>query len=233
MDPIPHDFGLYSNRQLADLLGIDYQRAHYYKQLGRVAWVISGRWVCNWCGNTDRSNMLGVPAIGKIQRSHCKRCVPAYMHHVLWVIYEGWLAEGCAVCGAGAGGTAKLCIDHDHACCPGNRTCGKCARGLLCDYHNMLAGCIESGETAQVMAWLGEDLSVMGGDGAQATVLYAEHCFRLRNAPCQGCANLSQGCYLHPRDPQTVAWDAARRTYVPILCDKAGPGRSWGEISAK
>lgn len=23
-------------------------------------------------------------------------------------------------------------VDHDHACCPGEKTCGKCIRGLLC-----------------------------------------------------------------------------------------------------
>ena len=44
------------------------------------------------------------------------------------------------------GGKCKIClrpdsgnprsehfsVDHDHACCPGKRSCGKCVRGLLC-----------------------------------------------------------------------------------------------------
>ena len=36
-------------------------------------------------------------------------------------------------------GKTNWCIDHDHSCCPGPRTCGKCFRGLLCaDCNNML-----------------------------------------------------------------------------------------------
>lgn len=41
----------------------------------------------------------------------------------------------CAVCGEPPGGDGRfkrLSVDHDHACCPGAESCGKCVRGLLC-----------------------------------------------------------------------------------------------------
>lgn len=39
---------------------------------------------------------------------------------------------GCAICGATDPGASFWATDHDHACCPGEITCGKCVRGILC-----------------------------------------------------------------------------------------------------
>lgn len=49
-----------------------------------------------------------------------------------WAIYE---AQGgcCYICQRAKGnGKKKLSVDHDHACCDGPVSCGKCVRGLLC-----------------------------------------------------------------------------------------------------
>lgn len=53
-----------------------------------------------------------------------------------WDDYQDRLKTGCSACGS----FYKLCIDHDHSCCPGEFTCGKCIRGVLCSPCNRTLG---------------------------------------------------------------------------------------------
>lgn len=53
--------------------------------------------------------------------------------------YLAMIARGCDACG----GRDNLHIDHDHKCCPGNTSCGKCVRGVLCDGCNIALGYLD------------------------------------------------------------------------------------------
>lgn len=49
----------------------------------------------------------------------------------------------CAICSISSSEYGKLfAIDHDHNCCPGKFTCGKCVRGLLCTKCNASIGAL-------------------------------------------------------------------------------------------
>lgn len=65
-----------------------------------------------------------------------------YRYRITLDRYRELLADQnglCAVCGVSQG-EEYFCVDHDHSCCPGTRSCGKCIRGLLCRPCNMGLG---------------------------------------------------------------------------------------------
>lgn len=55
-----------------------------------------------------------------------------------WEQYGQMKAAGCSICGTTDATTWE--VDHDHRCCNGRTTCGKCIRGLLCHDCNQMLG---------------------------------------------------------------------------------------------
>lgn len=57
--------------------------------------------------------------------------------------------HACRICGKPetathqSGSLRRLSVDHDHKCCPGKKSCGKCVRGLLCARCNSAIGLVD------------------------------------------------------------------------------------------
>jgi hypothetical protein len=70
-----------------------------------------------------------------------------------------WEEQGkvCAICKRPGGDSRDnrqpLHVDHDHACCPGKITCGKCIRGLLCKPCNTMLGNAEDDPATLLAAY--------------------------------------------------------------------------------
>ena len=107
-----------------------------------------GRKQCSCCGEWLAESFFaskpGSSADGL--RNRCSRCQTDGKRGLTFERRQEFLAAqgGACVCGMVfdiyAGGKSSYCIDHDHSCCPGDRSCGGCIRGLLCTGCNLALG---------------------------------------------------------------------------------------------
>lgn len=115
-----------------------------------------GVWFCLSCETTKSVTEFYKSASKSWPNSHCKKCqnqkqrevgkksTLKYLYNISMDEYNRMLIEQnncCAVCKRHKTAFKKsLSVDHDHKCCSGNRSCGRCVRGLLCHHCNWLLG---------------------------------------------------------------------------------------------
>lgn len=98
---------------------------------------------CRRCGEhkpvseCSKLNASGVP------RPYCKPCNAEHVRLDNYKVTKEFIdlllrfqRGNCAVCGDAHTGGRAMAVDHDHACCPGQGSCGNCVRGLVCDTCN-------------------------------------------------------------------------------------------------
>lgn len=94
---------------------------------------------CNLCRRVLTSNDF------RAHQRTCKSCYRLKTQSTKYNIDPSTLPKSCQLCGS----VERLCIDHDHSCCAGARSCGKCVRGVLC--HKCNAGLGQFNDDPELM----------------------------------------------------------------------------------
>lgn len=115
-----------------------------------------GKILCQRCNEYLNKNKFPNRKHGKYKSkiyhsyTYCTECSKYIGHVRTYRKYGGMTPEDYLRMEAEQGGVCKICgndnngrrlmVDHDHNCCPGAITCGKCTRGLLCKNCNWALG---------------------------------------------------------------------------------------------
>ena len=98
-------------------------------------------------GRNARCNTCRIDTQRTRYKKHVENDPNYFRRRNLWNLYKITLEDfdvllekqgGCAICEDT--NAVRWVVDHDHACCTGQYTCGKCIRGILCDPCNNLLG---------------------------------------------------------------------------------------------
>lgn len=116
--------------------------------------------VCPTCKERKPRSAFWAPSDRTRNPSVCSGCQGAAHRERMFGVssrsYASLLeAQGghCANCPRTEAENGKaLAVDHNHACCPGRKSCGECVRGLLCSNCNKALGLVrDSVETLRNM----------------------------------------------------------------------------------
>ncbi len=100
---------------------------------------------CRWCKQYLETNSFGK------NKTYCKDCSGKIGHTnnikrfnltpEQYIDLANAQNNVCKICGGSD--NKRLSIDHDHSCCNGQFSCGKCIRGLICSRCNRTLGLIK------------------------------------------------------------------------------------------
>jgi hypothetical protein len=115
-----------------------------------------GRKRCNLCTQwLAVDQFYADPRSADELSSHCGKCSNLSRFKLTRTSYEALLADQggrCAFCSKPHTEADPLRVDHDHNCCPGRGSCGKCVRWLLCNGCNTGLGNFQEDEAALLAA---------------------------------------------------------------------------------
>lgn len=150
----------YTATDLADDFGIDVKSVCRYLELAGIPRDPSRRGranerrkstACRVCGGTEGLRM-----------GRCDECTKEAnrIYNITRTMgisveqYEDAFRRQGGVCAICEQPGKRLAMDHDHACCPGRKACGKCFRGLLCIRCNRAIGVLGEGNLERALVYL-------------------------------------------------------------------------------
>lgn len=135
--------------------GIPIRSCSETKTLKCLEYMTSGIKLCSICKKDKPIDSFWSGNTSRTKSSYCKDCGssvnrPAHLkrrYNITSEFYDLMFLEqkGKCFCGSTNPGHKRryFAVDHDHSCCPTEKSCGLCVRGLICHPCNIMLGVAE------------------------------------------------------------------------------------------